>query len=267
MAEMCSPTIKAAMNKLSRWAKRAEFKHLLIIIGAGAVGVGTWRAFFDHNSTPVLIFGAALAFAALVSDRLTTAEVAVGNTRAVLGLAVKTSEQNASDLRVAAEKVSQANQADLPEASKRLLLDAVRRVDAVAERSAQQARLLESMSALYPSDSSLGRILQSARGLQMVVPAVTCTSERLPDGWRLTALVTAGPALPFDLVCAVTLADATPLKKNFPAVSTGDTLTLHVPGDFGIANDRIPPGTTTVNWHAVSQGLISNLEDLTIELP
>ena len=66
------------MNKLSRLVKRAEFKHLLLLVGVGAVGVGTWRAFFDHNSTPVLIVGAALAFAALISDRLTSAEVAVG---------------------------------------------------------------------------------------------------------------------------------------------------------------------------------------------
>ncbi len=155
------------MNKLSRLVKRAEFKHLLLLVGVGAVGVGTWRAFFDHNSTPVLIVGAALAFAALISDRLTSAEVAVGNSRAVFGLAAKGHEQNASDLRVAAGEVSQATEAEIPEPSKRLLLDALRRLETVAERSDDQARLLESAGALYPAESTLGLILQTSRGMQV----------------------------------------------------------------------------------------------------
>lgn len=255
------------MNKLSRLVKRAEFKHLLLLVGVGAVGVGTWRAFFDHNSTPVLIVGAALAFAALISDRLTSAEVAVGNSRAVFGLAAKGHEQNASDLRVAAGEVSQATEAEIPEPSKRLLLDALRRLETVAERSDDQARLLESAGALYPAESTLGLILQTSRGMQVVMPALTCTSERLADGWKLTAHVIAGPSLPFDLVCAVTLSNSTPLRKNFRAVSRGDTVSLHVPADFGIASDQVPPGATHVNWHGVVRGLIINLQDLTIELP
>ena len=102
--------------------------------------------------------------------------------------------------------------------------------------------------------------------MEMAILRATCTADALADGWRLTALVTAGPTPPFDLVCTVVMADGTPLRKNFPTVSVGNGVSLHFPADFGLARNQIHPGTIRVDWHAVYKGLIVNIDNLTIDI-
>jgi len=140
------------------------------------------------------------------------------------------------------------------------------RVNAVAERSDQQARLLESVSAFYPPDSSLNRIVRTRGPVWMPIVHGSFTAEPQPEGWRLGALITEGPALPFNLVCAVTLPNALVLKKNFPTVSVDDEVHLLFPADFGLASDQLPSGTATVDWQTVHNGLFMNLSSQTFDL-
>jgi hypothetical protein len=134
----------------------------LLIGGLLVASLGTWRAYFDHNSSPLVIAGTILSAFALISPRITRISLGFG------------------DAKVGADLVPVLEQAERTNMRAAEAIDAVR--DRVPE-GVERDKLDEALGAVHQTTRELDRVRERLGGRPLRLARANHTRQ-LPDGTR-----------------------------------------------------------------------------------